>query len=334
MFQVIATALDLVLLLLESLFKLTYVLGHILTVMFKYVMSFIFGFLNVLHETGKIFLADFEIFYEDIAQLFSLFLVAGYDAILNIANIVISSVHLAISLSLAVSNNSAATLYSAHQDLVKSFCMLAETLKNIVIITGDSCWLLVTLVPNVLLFLAKFISLLVMKCVESIFLYATELFDDIRNVMLKSAMFCVDVPLQSFLGCVLIGVLLHYRRKSLDIAQQMVRAVLRPLRNLLLSTSIRAWARIKITCRQYAGRCIRSAPTRDQAREKPQVWKTDTPNDKNLCVICQDRDKCVVLLPCRHLCICDICANELIRHRHYECPLCRVPLRTHISVYT
>lgn len=335
MFQVIATAFDLVLLLLQSLFKLAYVLGHFLTVISKYVTSFLFVFLKVLRETSTIFLADFGIFYEDVAQLCGLLLFTGYDAILNIANIVINCLHLAISLLLAISNNSATTLYSTYQDLVTSFCVLAETLKKIVIIVGDSCWLLVTLLPNILLFLAKFVILLVRKCLETIKSFASELIEDIWTVLYKSAMFCVDVPLQSFLGCILIGVLVYYRHKSLDVAQQIVRTALRPLRHLVLSSATSGWATIKVNCRQYAGRCYRSVTT-SKAKEKPH-WsnkKTTAPNDKNLCVICQDRDKCVVLLPCRHLCICDICANKLIRLNQYECPLCRVPLGTHINVYT
>lgn len=335
MFQVIVTAFELVLVLLQSVFKLAYVLGHILTVISKYVMSFIFGFLMVLHETGIIFLADFGIFYEDVAQLCGHLLAAGCDAIQNIANIVINSLQLAISLSLAISNNSATTLYSTYQDLFISFCVLAETLKKIFIIVGDSCWLLVTLLPNILLFLAKFLTLLIRKCVESILHFASELFDDIQTVLYKSAMFCVDVPFQSFMGCILIALLVYCRHKSLDIGQQMVRALLRPLRRLVLNAATREWTRIKVNCRQYAGRCYRTVIT-SKAKENPQAGnntKTDSPNDKNLCVICKDRNKCVVLLPCRHLCVCDICANELIRYRQYECPLCREPLRTHINVY-
>ena len=52
--------------------------------------------------------------------------------------------------------------------------------------------------------------------------------------------------------------------------------------------------------------------------------------EQRMCVICQEREKSVVLLPCRHLCLCAHCAQ----HDHLQqCPLCRRHIAHRISVY-
>jgi hypothetical protein len=58
-------------------------------------------------------------------------------------------------------------------------------------------------------------------------------------------------------------------------------------------------------------------------------------NNKTCCVVCQDNDKTVVLLPCRHLCLCIVCYRTIKRMRLSQrlCPICRVKIDDYISVY-
>ena len=52
--------------------------------------------------------------------------------------------------------------------------------------------------------------------------------------------------------------------------------------------------------------------------------------EQRLCVICQEREKSVVLLPCRHLCLCETCSSH---DDLGQCPLCRRPIAHRISVF-
>lgn len=54
--------------------------------------------------------------------------------------------------------------------------------------------------------------------------------------------------------------------------------------------------------------------------------------EDKLCVICQDKEKCIMILPCRHLCICESCQAPLRTHRNI-CPICRKEVKQMIKAY-
>lgn len=62
----------------------------------------------------------------------------------------------------------------------------------------------------------------------------------------------------------------------------------------------------------------------------------DDEKEKRMCVVCQDRSKSVLILPCRHMCLCVECGNQIARSRSRErrkCPLCRSKINTIMNVY-
>lgn len=59
--------------------------------------------------------------------------------------------------------------------------------------------------------------------------------------------------------------------------------------------------------------------------------------DKNLCVVCQTENKNIVVMPCRHMCMCKNCCTQLFRIQRYHrrtCPLCRHTITSTLEIYS
>jgi hypothetical protein len=51
------------------------------------------------------------------------------------------------------------------------------------------------------------------------------------------------------------------------------------------------------------------------------------------CCICMDRKSNIVLIPCGHMCICDIDAEKLKYQNERKCPICREEVTIFQKVY-
>ncbi|MFS7972266.1 putative transcription factor C2H2 family [Helianthus anomalus] len=60
----------------------------------------------------------------------------------------------------------------------------------------------------------------------------------------------------------------------------------------------------------------------------PMPKKDLTDEDDNICKICFDREKNMVLLPCRHHILCSTCSQKC-----QKCPICRVVIKERLVVY-
>ncbi|KAG5035304.1 hypothetical protein JHK87_010214 [Glycine soja] len=57
----------------------------------------------------------------------------------------------------------------------------------------------------------------------------------------------------------------------------------------------------------------------------------DDNDPRNECVICMTEPKDTTVLPCRHMCMCNECANAL-QHQFNKCPKCRQPIEELIEI--
>jgi len=66
--------------------------------------------------------------------------------------------------------------------------------------------------------------------------------------------------------------------------------------------------------------------------EEDLLREVEREREDKLCCICQDHEKCIMMLPCRHLCICERCQAPLTA-RTNTCPMCRKPVKQMIKAY-
>ena len=70
---------------------------------------------------------------------------------------------------------------------------------------------------------------------------------------------------------------------------------------------------------------------------KLQQMRSKTRDDSALCCVCQDGAKTILLLPCRHLCVCENCSSATDSRRRRllrSCPICRETVEEMMKVYS
>lgn len=58
----------------------------------------------------------------------------------------------------------------------------------------------------------------------------------------------------------------------------------------------------------------------------------DNEDNSGECVICMSDTRDTLILPCRHLCLCNSCADSL-RYQANNCPICRAPFRALLQIH-
>jgi len=84
--------------------------------------------------------------------------------------------------------------------------------------------------------------------------------------------------------------------------------------------------------RERANRKRGSRRGSEDSVEDQLMREVEREREDKLCCICQDQEKCIMMLPCRHLCICSSCMEPLRTHRN-TCPICRKQVKQMIKAY-
>lgn len=315
-----------------NIFAAGYVLGriiiHVLFIISDAMVEFsksIASCAVCFYEDAKIFLHDIDYQYGHIIRMLN----TGMNNFLSDISELISAVTSSITW---FSDQTKSELLKACMGLRDLSSYSATGIRNWFVLIGNSVWMILMFIPNILisivyniLKLTGFMSKNIISTVKSFIAIVS---DSIYN----SFIFFTTIPLQSICGIVSIYLIIKYRRNIFRLLHKMYNVSSRSIRYLI--TKIITLAAnifyVFIPIRNLLPNIWRLSPiSEDYANPSSSPTKTDI---CNLCVICQDKMKTIVLLPCRHLCLCRDCFRQLRRYRQ-ECPMCREPYHHSIQVY-
>jgi hypothetical protein len=75
---------------------------------------------------------------------------------------------------------------------------------------------------------------------------------------------------------------------------------------------------------------------------KKELSKLADWKESSMCIVCQTEKKCMVLIPCGHVCLCQVCCNTLTftpatsssaKRDNHTCPLCSAIITQSMKVY-
>ena len=79
----------------------------------------------------------------------------------------------------------------------------------------------------------------------------------------------------------------------------------------------------------------------DKKREKDNMLKErlkiekisgESLRDEQRCIICMDFVRNLILMPCKHLCICHVCFMEMKDYQMKKCPICKAIIKDHLLI--
>ena len=71
----------------------------------------------------------------------------------------------------------------------------------------------------------------------------------------------------------------------------------------------------------------------NQSQSVSATQHTMDEDQERLCVVCEDGKKEIMLLPCKHMCLCKSCASKCLMKQITECPMCRTKIEDNIEVF-
>lgn len=317
-----------------KIFAASYILGkliiHIATAIgnvLAALASTISSYAVTFYEDVKIFMLDIEYQYGHIIKMLN---TGVNNSIGDLSKLILAIIS---SIEWIGEQTKSETLRLLNGSLNLLVCG-AVGLRDWIVLIGNSAWMLVMCIPNLTLafmgILMRWISLVLNSIVDSIAFIAIAVAKSIRATI----SFVTSVPLQSLGGLIAIYFIYKYRYQ----VYHLLRLIWRKCARIIISfgqytfIGFACLLQLVIPIGNYLPNLWRLNTIHDDYVNPPANGSNKTIDNFQLCVICQDKLKSVVLLPCRHLCLCLDCYKQLRRYRR-ECPMCRQPYEHSIQVY-
>lgn len=217
------------------------------------------------------------------------------------------------------------------------FANVIANIKYLVVLFGSGVWFVATLIPVFLVYLLMLVPYYCGRAVEEIKLLATSCLTQLHVGVTNLLNFIIDVPGEAVAGLLvclcLIYVLIKFQITVYGFLKKITRQLLVALRAKLNRLKTVVWTnrRIQMASSTNTNFSTVTKETTSSSVMRKRI-KTVYSEDSRLCVVCMERNKCVVSMPCRHMCTCQKC-NTILELYNRNCPICRSKVTYRIHVY-
>lgn len=316
-------------------FTTFYVIGRIIA-------HFLSAISDTLVEIGKVIAACAVTFYED-ATIFMLDIDYHYGHIIKMLNAGLSnSINDVSHAGLAISSSilwfgetTKSETCKMATAILDCFIWIADMIGYWIDLIGFCMWSLLMCIPHMIIGMGRIVITLILYVFENTIdaIKMSKLY--LWHWYTTTWSYMTSVPLESICGLITLFFIFklrkHISRMLMWYMCHMSRVMKFYRRKIcgafkyVISTVFGAFAALFRPLRNYLPNLWELSPIRDSSNS----IKIDA---FNFCVICQDKVKSIVLLPCRHLCLCSDCFKQLGRYRK-ECPMCRKTYHHSLHVY-
>lgn len=299
------------------------IIGNVIATLSSTIASYAVAF----YEDVKIFMLDIEYHYGHIIKMLNNGVNNSVGDLSKLTLAIISSIQW-------ISEQTKIEILRILNGSLNILIYGAVGLRDWIELIGNSAWMLVMCIPN----LTIAIIAIFIKCINliwtGIFAGTKLIATTVADWTSVTVSFITSIPLQSLCGLISIYFIIKYRCK----VYQLLRLIWRKCAQFVNIFAQQIFFRLEwllhfvSPIQNYVPNIWRSNSIHDDYDNVSAVSSNKTIDTSNWCVICQDKLKSIVLMPCRHLCLCLDCYKQLRRYRR-ECPMCRMPYEHSIQVY-
>lgn len=297
---------------------------------------------------GAVFVYDeFRMFVQDVDAEYTHIVKVFHNRLVNVVGDAVGAAHSVIGFIGWTFDSSKSLAYNAVHRWMDWFAWSAVTTRSVFVTIGNSTWLLIMLIPNIILFLTKKLVQILIDLLGGIASIVATAVSCVVDALCGTIDYFTAFPLHSVVGLFAIFLAIKYKHKALGVLlfgrrrlMMMLMYVLHRIGNVFLGIfmAVRfiygifsSALELRLHRRSHSNEAI-DGNNRDIAADVVCSPLNKSNGNSNLCVICQDQPKSMVLLPCRHLCLCRNCTYHLQSYRTI-CPLCRERFCETIQVY-
>lgn len=299
-------------------FYYSYKIGEFLVTVLDYTIRCSVLFCKGLLNLVLILAESMSVFLEDIVRELHQFYVtvSTYaDFITNIVLTTSKTVHSSISSGFNYINHIVNTVCETY---VQGFGLS----KWFIIILGDGAWFLITIVPY-------FLYCAVTQATSLVNEFFVNITEAVKSASRDFYTFVTHIPYESLFSIAVFISLLY-------VFLQVYKIIFVYLYQQTRNFQRKSYRYVRRLITQLRGYFTNSPSVTVRSnftpRARPMIHRKEPQEDEINCVICQERSKCILMLPCRHVCVCKECYIEL-RLYSETCPICRVEIEHTMNVF-